>query len=79
MKKLKAFWNKDKNFRILIWSLFNVVIAFTGTYLSWLEWPMAFGIAALAVPFLNLITKYVNIKFFNDLWVTNVDTDPKKS
>jgi len=67
---MKNLWNKNKDFRVFVWTLFNATIAFIGTQLAGIDWPNAIVVTGLAIPLLNIVTKYANTRFFNDLWVS---------
>lgn len=67
MKKLR----QNKEFRVFIWQLLDVILAFWIAYLSWIEWEWKIIAAWLWVPILALITKTVNKK----LWDLGVDKD----
>ena len=58
LKKLR----QNKEFRVFIWQLLDVILAFWITYLSWIEWEWKIIAAWLWVPILALITKTVNKK-----------------
>jgi hypothetical protein len=58
MNKLR----QNKEFRVFIWQLLDVILAFWITYLSWIEWEWKIIAAWLWVPILALITKTVNKK-----------------
>jgi hypothetical protein len=62
---------QNKEFRVFIWQLLDVILAFWITYLSWIEWEWKIIAAWLWVPILALITKTVNKK----LWDLGVDKD----
>lgn len=61
---------QNKDFRVFVFTVFNACVAFAGTYLLGLEWTMAIMATWLAIPFLNALTKYINTRYFGDLWVT---------
>lgn len=58
------FTRQNKDLRVFVWTLFNALIAFGGTALIR---PELASYSPLLVPFLNIITKYVNTKYFGDL------------
>ena len=58
MKELR----QNKEFRVFIWQLLDVILAFWIAYLSWIEWEWKIIAAWLWVPILALITKTVNKK-----------------
>jgi hypothetical protein len=58
MNKLR----QNKEFRVFIWQLLDVILAFWIAYLSWIEWEWKIIAAWLWVPILALITKTVNKK-----------------
>lgn len=62
---------QNKEFRVFIWQLLDVILAFWIAYLSWIEWEWKIIAAWLWVPILALITKTVNKK----LWDLGVDKD----
>jgi len=66
---IRNYWTSNKEFRIFIWTVFNVSIAFASTQLLGLEGTNAILATWLAIPFLNAITKFVNVKYFWDIWV----------
>lgn len=66
MKKLRA----SKDFRVFVRTVFNAGIAYVWTLLSGLTGEAAILVAGFAIPFLNLLTKYINNKWFNDIGVT---------
>ena len=53
---------QNKEFRVFIWQLLDVILAFWIAYLSWIEWEWKIIAAWLWVPILALITKEVNKK-----------------
>jgi hypothetical protein len=53
---------QNKEFRVFIWQLLDVILAFWIAYLSWIEWEWKIIAAWLWVPILALITKTVNKK-----------------
>jgi ABC-type uncharacterized transport system fused permease/ATPase subunit len=61
MKKLRQ---TNKDFRILIWTIFNGVVAFA---LSYLVLPEYAEYSVFLIPFLNILTKRVNNRYFGDL------------
>lgn len=63
---IKKLWSK-KEFRIFIWTSFNALVAFLWTQLVLPEYVMY---SPFLIPLLNMITKYVNTKWFGDIWVT---------
>lgn len=69
----KKRW-QNKDFRILCFTLFNAVISFIWTQLVWLDWANAALVVWLAIPLLNIFTKYANNKWFGDLWVDKKET-----
>ena len=54
---------QDKRVRTFTWTLFNSLVALATSFL--VDSPYAM----LAIPLLNELTKYININYFNDLWV----------
>lgn len=60
---------QNKEFRVLCWQVFNAVVAFWLSWLFSIEWEYQAIAVWLWVPVLNIITKYINNKWFNDLWV----------
>jgi len=65
MKKLR----QNKDFRVFAFTVFNALVAFIWTQLLNIDWPNAVIVAGLAIPFLNALTKFVNVRRFKDLWV----------
>lgn len=65
---IKKLW-QNKDFRYFVRTVFNAFMAFLLTQLSGLEWENAMLVTGMAVPFLNVLTKYVNTKYFWDFWV----------
>lgn len=60
---------QNKDVRVFAWTVFNAVITLAVSFLSWLEGEAAVLVSALGIPVLNLITKYINVTYFGDLWV----------
>lgn len=67
-KKLKEIW-QYKPFRVLCWQLIDVLLAFGITYLSNITGEYQVIAVGLWVPILNILTKWINTTFFNDLGV----------
>ena len=61
-KKLR----QEKDFRVFVWTVFNAAISYAWVKLAAPELAMY---SPFLVPLLNMITKYVNTKWFGDLWV----------
>jgi hypothetical protein len=59
MKQIFSWQNK--NFRMLVWSVFNAVISFVLTILIAPEYA---AYSPILVPLLNMFTKYINEKYF---------------
>ena len=62
----KAFSRKNKDFRVFIFTVVNSAIAFALTQLALPEYV---AYAGFLIPFLNIFSKYINTKFFNDMGV----------
>lgn len=54
---------QNKDFRIFVFTTFNALISLGIAYLTDTEF------AVLLIPVLNLITKYINTTYFNDIGV----------
>lgn len=63
---LKSLWNNNKNFRVFVWQVFNALVAFGTSYLTWLD----NSYVPVIMLILNQVTKWVNNTYFGDLWVT---------
>lgn len=72
---MKQLW-QNKAFRVLCWQIFNAGVAFLLSSLGGLEWETKVLAVGLAIPVLNIITKWVNTRFFGDLGVEK--TEEKK-
>lgn len=59
MKQLR----QNKDVRVFAWTVFNAVVTFGITLLTGSEY------AVFVLPILNIVTKYINTKYFNDLGV----------
>lgn len=68
MEFLKKAW-QYKPLRVLIWQLIDVFLAFGITYLGNITGEYQVIAVGLWIPVLNVITKWINTTFFNDLWV----------
>ena len=68
MEFINKMW-QYKPLRVLIWQLFNVCIAFLITYLGDITGEYQAIVVGLCIPVLNVITKWVNTTFFDDLGV----------
>jgi len=68
MERLKKLW-QYKPLRVLIWQLIDVVLAFGITYLWDITGEYQVIAVGLWIPVLNVLTKWINTTFFNDLWV----------
>ncbi len=68
---LKRLW-QYKPFRVFIWNVFNGAITLVTTRYVAQTNPNLVAIAPLVMASLTLITKWINNRFFNDLWVTKV-------
>jgi hypothetical protein len=66
---MKLLSRQNKDLRILVWSIVNAGIAFGATLLVK---PELAPYSPILVPILNLVTKYINTKYFGDLGVTTV-------
>lgn len=66
MKNLR----QNKDFRVFLWTVFNALVAFAGTELANITGELQVYVVGIAIPSLNALTKYINIRYFNDLWVT---------
>lgn len=64
---------QKKETRVLLWQMFNAVVVFSTSYLSWLEWENAMFVGLVALPFVNALTKYINTTYFGDLWVKKIE------
>ena len=62
MRKLRS----NKDFRVFLWTVFNAFIAFIITYFTLPELALY---SPILIPFLNMLTKYVNTTYFGDLGV----------
>jgi len=64
---------QKKETRVLLWQMFNAIVVFCTTYLSWLEWENSMFVGLVALPFVNALTKYINTTYFGDLWVKKLE------
>lgn len=60
---------QHKDVRVFVWTVFNAGITLVISFLSGLEGEQAVLVSALGIPFLNIITKFINTRYFNDLGV----------
>ena len=60
---------QHKDVRVFVWTVFNAGITLAISFLSGLEGEQAVLVSALGIPFLNIITKFINTRYFGDLWV----------
>jgi hypothetical protein len=67
MKKLRNI----KEVRVFVWNTFNWLITLISTLALAQTEPTLVALAPVIMAWLTMITKYVNKKYFNDLWVTN--------
>ncbi len=74
---MKKFWSNNKEFRYFVRTVFNATVAFTWSRLIGLEGAEAIIAVGLWTPILNAFTKYINTKFFKDLWVSANSLDSK--
>ena len=65
---MKQLW-QNKAFRVLCWQMFNAWVAFLATTLTGIKGEMQVVIVWLAIPLLNLVTKWINTNYFWDLGV----------
>jgi len=56
---------QNKNFRVFIWQVFNALVAFGTSYITWLD----NSYVPVIMLILNQVTKWVNTTYFGDLWV----------
>jgi len=68
MERLKKLW-QYKPLRVLIWQLIDVILAFGITYLSDITGEYQVLAVGLWIPILNILTKWINTTFLNDLGV----------
>lgn len=69
LKKLR----QNKPFRVLCRQILNALLVFLVTYLSNVSGEWQVVAVGLGVPVLNIITKWVNTTYFNDLGVEKVN------
>jgi hypothetical protein len=70
MKKFLFELRQRKDFRVFCFTTFNALISFVLTYLASTQIdPRLIAIAPFLVAFLNVLTKYINEKYFGDLGV----------
>lgn len=60
---------QNKDVRVFVWTVFNAGITLAISFLSGLEGETAVLVSALGIPVLNIITKFINTRYFWDLWV----------
>lgn len=60
---------QNKDVRVFVWTVFNAGITLVISYLSGLDGETAVLVSALGIPVLNIVTKFINTKYFGDLWV----------
>lgn len=62
---LKSLWNNNKDFRVFVWQVFNALVAFGTSYITGLD----NSYVPVIMLILNQVSKWVNTKYFGDLWV----------
>jgi hypothetical protein len=55
---------KNKAFRTLCWQVFNAGVAFLATTLTGIKGDLQVVIIGLAMPVLNMVTKWINTNYF---------------
>ena len=60
---------QNKDFRVFAFTVFNAFVAFWGTELANITGELQVYVVGLAIPLLNAFTKYINVRYFDDLWV----------
>ncbi len=65
---MKELW-QNKAFRTLCWQVFNAGVAFLISSLGGLEWDKQVIVVGLAIPVLNILTKWINSNLFGDIGV----------
>lgn len=65
---MKELW-QNKAFRALCWQVFNAGVAFLVSSLGGLEWDKQVIVVGLAIPVLNILTKWINSNLFGDIGV----------
>ena len=71
-KRLNNLWQK-KDFRVWAFTTFNALVAFIVFELAL---PQYAGIAVFLIPELNWLSKWINMKYFNDVWVDALPLTP---
>lgn len=62
---IKNLWNNNKDFRVFVWQVFNAIVAFGTSYITWLD----NSYVPVFMLILNQVSKYINTVYFNDIWV----------
>lgn len=60
---------QNKDVRVFIWTVFNSWVTLAISYMAGLTGENAVMVSAIGIPFLNIVTKYINVRLFGDLWV----------
>lgn len=58
---------QNKEFRVATFTFINSVIWLLIVYITDINWMYA----SIIIPILNIITKYINVHYLNDIWVNN--------
>ena len=69
MKTFIKNLRQKKEVRTFVWNTFNGIITLVSTLVLASKEPMLITVAPIIMSWLSLLTKHVNKKYFNDLWV----------
>lgn len=71
-KKKNNIW-QDKTFRVYIWQVLATLISVAGIFAVDLPAEYQYPLVVLVVPLVNLTLKYINVAYFGDLGVKDIE------
>jgi hypothetical protein len=68
LQTIKSFFSwQNKDFRVFVFTVFNAAILLVTKLLADITDPTILAFMPFLIPFMNYITKQVNMKFFGDM------------
>lgn len=60
---------QNKDFRSMCWDILTAICTYGISVLAWLPSEYQLTVVPIATLILRRVMKYLNVRFFNDLWV----------